>query len=177
MGMREEIAKLLAAGAQQLFHGSTERGLKTLSTRRAIESPGTTFHTSNPDVADTFTVPREYGEPMFYDERGRAIRPGHTYRTLVTPKNLLEVPPDLGQRFIDDTAMQTNFIRDAKGRGHDAVVARNVLEGIGERYPSDVYAVTDDSIQRILGKLGLVGTAAAPVLGAFTKQDDYEEAR
>lgn len=172
MSWRDLIAKAIAAGGLHTFHGSTERNLKSLLPSRGIETRGATFHASNPDVAETFTFPREYGEPMLYDEAGRELKRGRVYNTILTPRNMLEVPPHLGQQFIDDTAMQNQFVRDAINKGHDAVVARNVLEGIGDRYQGDVYATFDPSIAKIFGKYGVAG-AAAP-FGALAAQDAFE---
>jgi len=166
MSMRDRIAQALI----NAYHGSPERGLKVLRTRQGIETPNTTFHASNPDVAETFTVPREYGEPVFYDHRGREIKPGHVYETQLTPRSLLEMPPRDAQRFIDDTAYQTGVMREAKQGGHDTVVARDVLEGIGELYRGDIYAVTDDDVQNILRRYGMMG--AVPMSAeAFVPQE------
>ena len=171
MSMRDKIAKMLAEGVNA-FHGSTERNLKILSPAQAIETRGATFHATNPDVAETFTFPREYGEMLNYDPvTGRELKRGRVYRTLLTPKNLLEVPSHEAQRFIDDTAYQGGIVKEARQGGHDAIVARNVLEGIGERYPGDVYATFDPSIARIMGKYGLVGGGAG--LGALVDQSSY----
>jgi hypothetical protein len=147
------------------YHGSTERNLKRLSKDRAVETRGATFHATNPDAAETFTFPREYGEMLTYDPvTGRKLKRGRVYETELTPKNLYEVPPEMGQRFIDDTTYQGQIIRDAISKGHDAVVARNVKEGIGETYPGDVYATFTDDIVKILRKYGLAGLAAMPAL-------------
>lgn len=138
----------------KLFHGSIEPQLKNLRTNKAIETRGATFHSSNPEVAETFTLPRSYGEPVWYDDFGNEITPGRVYETEIAPRKIYTVPENEAQKFIDDTAFQQKIIDMARQQGHDAVVAKNVLEGIGERYPSDVYAVMDDSIQSILKKNG-----------------------
>ena len=40
------------------------------------------------------------------------------------------------------------------------VVAPNVMEGIGERYKGDVYAILDDRIISIVKKYGIAGASA-----------------
>ena len=158
--MTRAAEKILAEKAAKeaekirLFHGSTEPDLKNLSTRNAVETRGTTWHSSNPEVAETFTVPRAYGEPVWYDDFGNDIIPGRVYQTEITPRSIYSVSENEAQKFIDDSAFQQKIIDMARQQGHDAVLAKNVLEGIGERYPSDVYAVMDDSIQNILKKDG-----------------------
>ena len=131
-----------------VYHGSSVRGLKPhqISTRNAIETRNTVFAASNEDVASTFTVPREYGEPMYYDEMGREVKPGKVHSLNLLPKNPYEVPAADAQRFIDDTTFQGQVIEEARRKGHDLVIAKNVKEGIGETYPGDVFAILDDGV-------------------------------
>jgi hypothetical protein len=144
------------------FHGSTERGLKQLSTGKAIESRGATFHASNPDVAETFTFPREYGEMLTYDPyTGRELKRGRVYETELSPKNMYEMPTKDAQKFIDDSAYQQGVINELRRGGHDAVAVRDVLEGIGERHRGDVYGTFSNDIVKILRKYGVTGTFGA----------------
>lgn len=127
------------------YHGSMERNLKELNGKKAVETPNTTWHTSEPDVASTFTVPREYGEPVW------TARPGRVYETQLAPKNPLELRGEEAQRFSDYNSKQV--IEDARRRAHDMIIARDVKEGIGNPQRSDVYAVLDNSIARIVKAL------------------------
>lgn len=147
----------------QAFHGSTERSLKKISSKRAVETEGATFHATNPEVAETFTFPRAWGGPQFYSESGRPIARGRVYETKLTPNRVFEVPEQYAQKFIDDSAFQARVIKEAAANGYDAVRAKNVLEGIGERLKGDVYGVTNDSIIEILRKYGVFG--APPMFG------------
>jgi len=148
------------------FHGSTERNLKRIDPRHAIETRGATFHATNPDVAETFTFPREYGEMLTYDPAtGRELKRGRVYETQLTPKKLHEVPATDAQRFIDDSGMQAEVVKEARGTGHDAIVARDVKEGIGERYKGDVYGTFTSDIVKILRKYGVAAPLAYPLAG------------
>lgn len=163
---RSRIIRAIVGALPRTYHGSTERGLKSINAGKAIETPGVTFHASNPDVADTFTFPREYGEMLTYDPvTGRELKRGRVYETQLTPKKLLELPQRDAQRFIDDSIYQSGVVREARQGGHDALVARDVLEGIGERYRGDVYGALDDSIIRIMRKYGMAGAVATPAVG------------
>ncbi len=167
-GLNTAMAAFPAKGSLRAFHGSFQKGLKNkLSTRKAIETENALFAASNPDVAETFTVPREYGEPMYYDEAGNEIEPGEILNLTLDPRNPYEVPADQAQKFIDDTTFQGQVMRDARGRGHDMVAARNVLEGIGERYPGDVYGVLDDSVINYFPEQ--LGPEGLPLFGAARK--------
>jgi hypothetical protein len=127
------------------YHGSTNPDLTSLSSKHAVETPGTTWHTSEPDVASTFTVPREYGEPLWDHP------PGGVYEVNLAPRNPLELHGPEAQRFSDYNT--PSVIEAARRRAHDMIIARNVNEGIGDPQRSDVYAVLDDSIAKLLGKL------------------------
>jgi hypothetical protein len=162
-----EMAGKIVSGADEpaatgirAYHGSPKKGLTRLSTRYAVETPNAVFAAKNPDVAHTFTIPREYGEPVYVDEFGNDIEPGEVFELNLTPKSVISVSPEEAQKFIDDTAFQTEFVKNARQKGHDLVVAPDVLEGIGERSRGDVYAVLDDRIISIIRKYGIAGASA-----------------
>ena len=117
------------------YHGSTEKGLKEIDPKKAIETEGAVFFADNPDVADTFTVPREYGEPVW------DVDPGDVYERNLSIENPMMLSGKEAQDFIDDTALQAKLVKKAKEQGYDGIVATDVLEGIGERYRGNVYAV------------------------------------
>lgn len=127
------------------YHGSTEPKPFVPDPDLAVETRGAAFLASNPDVAHTFTLPREYGEAMFYDAAGREIAPGAVSKLRVNLKRPKELSGAEAQRFIDDTTFQGSIVEQAKRDGYDGVIARDVLEGIGERYRGDVYAVFNQS--------------------------------
>jgi hypothetical protein len=125
------------------YHGSTEPNLKELSGKKAVETPNTTWHTSEPDVASTFTVPREYGEPVWDHPN-----PGRVYQTQLAPRNPLELRGKAAQDFSDYNSPQV--IEAARRKAHDMIIARDVNEGIGNPQKSDVYAVLNDAIAQII---------------------------
>jgi hypothetical protein len=125
----------------QAWHGSPDPNLDRISNRHAVEARGATFHASNPDVAELFTAPREYGEPVW------GAPPGKVYQTQLDPRYPFEVPSHDAQKFIDDPAHQQRIIDEARRKGHDMIIARNVKEGFGgEAIPTDVYAALRDEI-------------------------------
>lgn len=131
-----------------VYHGSVNKGFGLPSVRNAVEAPAV-FATNNPDIAELFTVPREYGEPVW-----DAV-PGEVSQFTIHPRYPYEVPAADAQRFIEDTAFQTQLINQSRRRGHDVVVARGVNEGFGgEAYPGDVYAILQDNIMRRGGQPG-----------------------
>ena len=161
---RDQALKGLVGGGDEGFlayHGTPEKGVQRLSTRNAIETPGAVFASNRDDVAETFTQPREYGEPVFYDEAGNDIPRGEVLELSLKPKNVMTYPEADGQRFIEDSALQARAVREAKAAGHDMIHVKNVKEGIGERMDGDVYVVLDDRIITILRRYGIPMTAGA----------------
>jgi hypothetical protein len=133
------------------YHGSPDPNLTAISGRHGVEAPGATFHASNRDAAEPFTSPREYGEPVYEDASGNPLPQGRVYDTELSPRYPYEVPAAEAQKFIDDTAHQTRVLNEARRKGHDAVVARNVDEGFGgSSVRTDVYAALKDEIVRLL---------------------------
>lgn len=138
----------LKAKQPVLYHGSTARKKIIPDPKRAIETKGAAFLSDNPDVADTFTVPREYGEPVFYDFAGKEIKPGRVTKLKADIKNPKILKGEEAQKFIDDTSLQGRIIEEAKEAGHDSVIAQDVLEGIGDRFRSNVYAIFNKDAMR-----------------------------
>lgn len=126
-----------------LYHGTSERGLNIISPRRAVETPGVVFLSDNPEVSGTFTVPREYGEPVYEDYNGRPIKPGPVHKLYAKMENPLVLEGAEAQRATDDSTYQGEVVRRAKEAGHDGIIFRNVKEGIGETYPGTTYGVFD----------------------------------
>ena len=124
-----------------LYHGTTR--LKPRRLRTSFESGIGIFLTNNQDVADTFTYPREYGEPVYEDENGKEIKPGSTVPVYARIENPLVLTGDTAQTVSDDTAVQSRTLRSAKEAGHDGVILRGVKEGIGQRSVGDTYIVFD----------------------------------
>jgi hypothetical protein len=56
-------------------------------------------------------------------------------------ENPLEITGHDAQKVSDDTALQAKTLRDAKAKGYDGVILRDVDEGIGETHSGDTYIV------------------------------------
>jgi hypothetical protein len=111
-----------------VFHGSSRRGvkLKDLDPRHAVETPGAVFFSDNPDVADIFRYPREYGEVLFDQPRGSLVKADVNF------KKPLELRGAEAQRFSDDSTYQGEVVRAAKAQGHDGIIVHEVKEGVGD---------------------------------------------
>lgn len=139
-----EVATKALKRPVRVYHGTWVRKLQgALNPKKAIETKGAVFLTDNADVAYTFTYPREYGEPMLYDDLGREVKPGKVFQYDVDLKNPMVIEGEVAQRFTDDTIFQGRLVKEAMAKGHDGIVVRDVLEGIGERYRGTTYAVFD----------------------------------
>lgn len=128
-----------------LYHGSTERRRIIPDPQRGFETRRAAFLTDNEDVAYTFTLPREYGEAVMYDSAGRELQPGRVTALHARLRNPKVISGAEAQKFVDDSAFQQRVVDDAIASGHDGVIAQGVLEGIGERYSGNVYAVFNQS--------------------------------
>jgi len=130
----------------RVYHGTSARKLTgELNPGYGIETRGAAFLTDNEDVAYTFTVPREYGEPVYYDAAGKEIKPGRVFQYDVNLKNPMVLEGKVAQEFTDNTTFQGQMVNEAKVKGHDGIIAKDVLEGIGERYRGTTYAIFDKS--------------------------------
>jgi hypothetical protein len=136
-------SKVVTAEGKPLvvYHGTTEKDPTTLD--ESFEAGAGIFLTDNESVADTFTLPREYGEPVFEDEDGNEIEAGTVVAAYVSMQNPLVISGREAQDVVEDTPLQTRTIARAKASGHDGIILRGVMEGIGERYRSDNFIVFD----------------------------------
>jgi len=107
-----------------LYRGTVNTGER--SAAPSFEAGRGVFMTDNPDVADIFRYPREYGEVLF-DEK-----PGDLQELYARMKNPLVLDERTAQRFSDDTAFQIQVMEEAATKGHDGIVAPNVKEGVGD---------------------------------------------
>lgn len=145
-----------------VYHGTTARKVEVLT--KSFEAGSGIFLTDNEDVADTFTLPREYGEPVFEDERGRPIKPGDTVVGYLKIENPFVLPKNDAQRFVDDTAYQVEVLREAKAAGNDGVIANDVKEGIGERFKSTNYVVWSSNQVKSIRNRGAFGPTELNIL-------------
>lgn len=137
------------------YHGSPNRTLKTLSPREALEVPGSTWFSSNPDVAEQYTYPREYGEIM------DAPR-GKVYEVNIHAENPMEV--DM-QGKVGEAISWGKLVNAAKARQHDALILKNVDDTVdSSRQMGTSYAVWNPDILEILRKYGILPPIAAATL-------------
>jgi len=156
------------------YHGTSFPSLELgdLDPRKAIETKGTTFFTSNEDMAYGFTQPREYGEIVTEyptgetDEFGvdiwEEIEPGPVLGASLDIKNPFTVRGEDAQRAIDDTRYQGQLIEKAKSAGHDGVIFKNVSEFFDPSIKGDVYGVFDKSQIRDLSAPSTTGKELVP---------------
>jgi hypothetical protein len=86
-----------------------------------MEVRGTTWFTDNPDIADQYIYPREYGE-ILYDED-----PGQVYSAELTMNNPMVVDYE-GK--VGDAISLSKLVNEAKAAGHDGLIVKNVDDSI-----------------------------------------------
>jgi len=136
MGQEARMARAREMGFDvntPMYRGTT--ATNEISASHSFEAGKGVFTTDNPDVAEIFRYPREWGEVQteFYDDVAGEyvdIEPGDMQELFVNKGRTIS-PPD-PQRFTDDTAYQINFINKAKNSGYDSITIPNVNEGVGE---------------------------------------------
>jgi hypothetical protein len=137
------------------YHGTTNTALTIdkVNPRKAIETEGAVFFTTNEDIASQFTLPREYGEIIYeyptgeFDEFGaeiyQEITPGPILETKLWLKKPLIIEGDKAQEIINDTVLQGQIIKKAQKEGYDSVILKDVSEFADPIAKGDVVAVLD----------------------------------
>jgi len=119
-----------------LFRGTITRGEKRAPV--SFEAGQGVFTSTNPDVAELFRYPREWGEIQF------DAKPGDLQKLYTNIKNPLTLGPKDAEKFSLDTIYQVQVLRHAKANGYDAVIAPNVMEGAGDTVErGTTYAILD----------------------------------
>lgn len=171
----DEASRMARAKAQGFdtkkvwYRGTTERGEKRA--RHSFEANKGIFVTDNPDVAEIFRYPREYGEVL------TDVRPGDLQELYARTTNPLELRGNDAQRFSYDTSYQVRTIEDAIAKGHDSIIAHNIMEGVGDWVePGTTMVIFDPASVRKtaarfdpanIGKSDLSGAAHPTVVGAL----------
>jgi hypothetical protein len=119
--LEPETSKPTAVKIPKALHGSPVKGLTSLSPHKAMEVRGTTWFTDNPDIADQYIYPREYGE-ILYDED-----PGQVYSAELTMNNPMVVDYE-GK--VGDAISLSKLVNEAKAAGHDGLIVKNVDDSI-----------------------------------------------
>jgi hypothetical protein len=130
-----------------VYHGSTDPKLKKFDLRKAIEVEGGFFFTDNIDVASQYTYERAYGDIIGDEPLGKVF---NVYLSLQNP---LEYKTKPGQRIVDAIEM-SKAIAEAKNKGHDGLIIRNIDDSIGQTGDySDIYvAFKPNQIKSVFNK-------------------------
>jgi hypothetical protein len=118
-----------------LYRGTTEKGATKATP--SFEAGDGIFLNDNPDVAEIFRYPREYGEVLteHFDEVADewvGIEPGDLQTLYARMQNPMRLTGDEAQEFTYDTALQSKTIREARAAGHDSIILEDVMEGVGD---------------------------------------------
>jgi len=119
-----KVAGLAAApmmGAIKAYHGTPMRGLLDLSPRKAMEVRDSVWFSDNPNVADQYRYPREYGEILYDEPAGDLLTANLLFKNPMT----VDMSGDVGE------AMRLGkLLNEAKTKGFDALVLKNVDDTI-----------------------------------------------
>ena len=118
-----------------LYRGTTEGG--ATRAKPSFEAGDGIFLSDNPDVAEIFRYPREYGEVITeqYDadlDDYIPIEPGDMQTLYARMKNPMRLGGDDARRFTEDTTYQVKVLKDARSAGNDSIIVENVMEGVGD---------------------------------------------
>jgi hypothetical protein len=128
------------------YHGTPRQNAKDLDVKNAVETPGAVFFTDNPDVADIFMYPREYGEVLFEEP------PGSMFKADVNFSNPFVIKGDDARKFTEDSMYQSSVVNKARASGHDGIIVEGAREGVGEHtLPGTTYVSFGPSSYKILG--------------------------
>ena len=169
-----------------LYRGTTEQGATTA--QKSFEAGDGIFLSDNPDVAEIFRYPREYGEVItenYDDALGEfvGVEPGDLQTLYARMQNPMRLSGENANKFTEDTAYQIDVIKAARAAGNDSIVVENVMEGVGDwtepgttvvaLRPVRAKAAQFDPAKAgsadILAGLGVVGAGAA-----LSQQDGFD---
>lgn len=121
-----------------VYHGTPVKGLKKVDPFYAVETSGVAFFTDNPDVAEIFRYPREYGEVLW------DAKPGSLIKARINLKNPMVLEGRDAEKFTYDTTYQGRVVQEAKSKGFDGLIIKDVKEGVGDVVETGTtYAVFD----------------------------------
>ena len=154
----EQVATALSKRIKnpiKAYHGSPDRTLRIPDPRRAMEVPGTVSFTDNMDVAEQYQFPREYGE-IIDAPRGRVIEAN------LHVSNPMEV--DFGGD-VGEAIRVGRLVEDAKAKGHDALVMRNVDDSVDSSgLLGTTTMVFDKSVIEFVKKYGIAAALGAGLI-------------
>lgn len=128
------------------YHGTPRPKASEIDIEHAVETPGTVFFTDNPDVADIFRYPREYGEVLFDEPAGTL------FKADVNFTNPLKISGEDARLFTENTAYQGKIVKYAKEQGFDGIIVEGAREGVGQHtLPGTTYVSFGPNTYKILG--------------------------
>ena len=134
------------------FHGTTDQALRVPDPQMAVEVPGAAFFSSNQNVADQYQWPREYGE-IIDGPRGQVIEANLDLQNPMT----VDFGGDVG-----DAIRLEKLVREAKEKGHDALVVHNVDDSVdSSQILGTTYAVFNKEQIQFVKKYGIAGALSA----------------
>jgi hypothetical protein len=107
--------------AIRAYHGTPVQGLSDLSPRKAIEVRDSVWFSDNPNVADQYRYPREYGEVLYDEPAGDLL----TANLLFENPMIVDMSGDVGEAI-----RLGRLLNEAKTKGFDALVLKNVDDTI-----------------------------------------------
>jgi hypothetical protein len=107
-----------------VYHGSPRRNLQQIDPTSAQEVKGSSWFTNNPDVAEQYTYPREYGRPVFDAPAGKV----YPARLDVTNPYVVDLAKESrgSQLALGEQKRMARLVEEAKAAGRDALVVKNV---------------------------------------------------
>jgi len=121
IGKAAGLAAAPLMGAIKAYHGTPVRGLLDLSPRKAMEVRDSVWFSDNPNVADQYRYPREYGEILYDEPAGDLLTANLLFKNPMT----VDMSGDVGE------AMRLGkLLNEAKTKGFDALVLKNVDDTI-----------------------------------------------
>jgi len=109
------------AYAIKAYHGTPMRGLSDLSPRKAMEVRDSVWFSDNPNVADQYRYPREYGEVLYDEPAGDLLTANLLFENPMT----VDMSGDVGEAI-----RLGRLLNEAKTKGFDALVLKNVDDTI-----------------------------------------------
>jgi hypothetical protein len=129
--------QVTALEVPEVLHGSPMRGLANLSPSKSMEVRGATWFSDNPEVADQYTFPREYGEILYDAEPGEVYKAGLSFKKPM----MVDMEGKVG-----DAVELSKLVKKAKEEGYDGLILRNVDDSVdSSKLLGTSYAVFDPS--------------------------------
>lgn len=121
VGKAVGLAAAPLMGAIKAYHGTPMRGLLDLNPRKAMEVRDSVWFNDNPNVADQYRYPREYGEILYDEPAGDLLTANLLFKNPMT----VDMGGDVGE-----AVRLGKLLNEAKTKGFDALVLKNIDDTI-----------------------------------------------